>query len=71
MSHRRSTAWLRHPPADITRTYTCPTGYPRHATESLARGTALLAVVTSGLRPFQCDQCHGGWHLIPAEETTS
>lgn len=70
MSRRRATSWLPHPAARVTRTLTCPTGFPRHATEHLAHGTKALAVVPAGLDVVQCDQCNGGWHLVRKEENT-
>lgn len=65
----RTRRWLRHPAATVQRPLVCPTGWPRHATEALALQVAALAIIraSSSLRPYQCNQCNGGWHLTDAD----
>lgn len=59
--------WLPHPPAVIRRPLVCPTGLPRFASDWLAHGAAVRSVTPVGLRPAQCQQCDGGWHLQPPD----
>jgi hypothetical protein len=59
--------WLRHPPATIRQTRTCPTGRPRYGTETAARATSVVLGSSWAihLTVTACEEC-GGWHAEPA-----